>query len=223
MITIRGLSHRVLDIPDLFIPGGRTGVIGPNGAGKTTLLRLIAGIDTPEKGEILVDGIPPREKEIGWVGEEPDRGIVFGRVFDEIASPLRFRHDACSAVDDRVRAVASAIGIVDLLGRETGSLSTGEKVKVAIGAALVARPDVLVLDETDSSLDRESADAMASLIKGASCPNVVQATQRMELAARSEYLLYLEGGRVVHAGSPSAVFAALSGTPFSPPSRWWRR
>ena len=222
MITIRGLSHRVLSIPDLVIPEGRVAVIGPNGGGKTTLLRLLAGIDLPVAGEILIDGLPPRSRDVGWVGGEPDRELVFHRVFDEIAAPLRFRHDPCTTADDRVKAVAAEIGVSGLLGRVTGELSTGEKVKVALGTALAAGPAILVFDETDSSLDGGSAHALGEIVGRASCSHVIFATQRMDLAARSDYLLYLEGGRVVHAGSPAAVFAALSGTPFQPPAGWCR-
>jgi energy-coupling factor transporter ATP-binding protein EcfA2 len=223
VIRIAGLSHRILGIPDLLLPEGKVAVIGPNGGGKTTLLRLLAGIDLPEKGEILVDGLPPREREVGWAGENPGETILFGRVYDEIASPLRFRNDPCPAVDERVRALSRDLGIPDLLGRGTGELSAGEKARVALGAALAAGPAILVLDETDSNLDAESALAADDLIGRASCPHVVQATQRMDLAARADHLLYLEGGRVLHSGSPAAVFAALAGTPFSPPRWGWCR
>ena len=222
MIAIKALSHRVLEIPDLLIPPGRVAVIGPNGGGKTSLLRLLAGIDLPERGEILIDGLSPRSREVGWVGEHPEQNIVFSRVSDEIASPLRFRHDPCSLVDGRVKAFAGDLGIGALLGRETGGLSTGQKVMVALGAALVSTPDILVLDETDSNLDQEITTVMQGLIKAAPCSHVLQATQRMELAARSDHILFLEGGRVLHSGPPAAVFEALSGTPFSPPSGWCR-
>jgi energy-coupling factor transporter ATP-binding protein EcfA2 len=218
VISLKGLSHQVLEIPDLRIPAGRVAVIGPNGGGKTTLLRLLAGIDLPVSGEILIDGLPPRSREVGWVGEQPERQIIFHRFFDEIASPLRFRHDPCPRVEERVAAVARELGIGRLLGRETRNLSAGEKALVALGAAVAAGPDILILDETDSNLDSESIDMVESLIRGISCPHVIQATQRMELAALSDHILFLESGRVLHSGSPSAVFAALSGTPFYPPS-----
>jgi energy-coupling factor transporter ATP-binding protein EcfA2 len=218
VITVTGLSHRVLEIPELRIPAGRVAVIGPNGGGKTTLLRLLAGIDLPGAGEILIDGLPPRSREVGWVGECPERNAVFHRVSDEVASPLRFRHDPCPRLDERVRAFAGELGIGDLLGRVTGDLSTGQKVMVALGAALIPGPDILVLDETDSNLDRETAMMVEGFLGAAPCSHVVRATQRMELAAGSDHVLFLEGGRVLHSGTPAAVFDALSGTPFFPPS-----
>jgi energy-coupling factor transporter ATP-binding protein EcfA2 len=222
VIEITGLSHRVLEIPELRIPSGRVAVIGPNGGGKTTLLRLLAGIDLPVSGEILIDGLAPRSREVGWVGEQPEREIIFHRVSDEISSALRFRHDPCPLVDERVKAVAGELGIGRLLGRETRDLSAGEKAMVALGAALAARPDILILDETDSNLDQESAGAVEGLLRIASCSHVLIATQRMELAARSDHILFLERGRVLHSGSPAAAFEALTGTPFFPPSRGCR-
>jgi energy-coupling factor transport system ATP-binding protein len=217
MIRVTGLSHRVLRVPDLLLPPGRVAFIGPNGAGKTTLLRLIAGIDLPEEGEILVDGRPPREQEVGWVGENPEETLLFSRVSDEIASALRFRHDPCAAMDERVKEVCGDLGILHLPGRETGTLSTGEKAMVA------ARPALLVMDESDSHLDGERAAAVEAILRGSPCPHVLRATQRMALAARADVVVYLEGGRVVHAGSPAAVFAALSGTVFAPPLQGWCR
>lgn len=218
MIEIIALSHRVLEIPELLIPAGRVAVIGPNGGGKTTLLRLLAGIDLPEEGEILIDDLPPRSREVGWVGERPEQNIIFRRVSDEIASPLRFRNDPCALVDERVKAFAGELGIGGLLDRETGDLSTGQEVLVALGAALIPKPDILVLDETDSNLDQEIVMVVEGLIRAAPCSHVLLATQRMELAARSDHILFLERGRVLHSGSPTAVFAALTGTPFFPPS-----
>jgi len=222
VIRITGLSHRILFIPELTLPSGVIGVIGPNGGGKTTLLRLVAGMDLPSAGEILIDGEPPRRREVGWVGESPDETMVFTRVEDEIASPLRFRRDPCTRADGRVKEVSRDLGITRLLGRETGDLSAGEKALVALAAALAAGPDILVLDEAEAHLDQEGAAALAELVRRSACSHVVQATQRMGIASRADHLLFLEGGRVVHSGSPDRVFASLSGTPFLPPGGWCR-
>ncbi|HZD44243.1 MAG TPA: ATP-binding cassette domain-containing protein, partial [Methanomicrobiales archaeon] len=90
MITLTDIQHRILEIPRLEIGNGLTALIGPNGSGKTTLLEICAGMTLPERGSIRLDGLSPRECTVGWVGEYPDRNMLFDRVYDEIASPLRF-------------------------------------------------------------------------------------------------------------------------------------
>jgi len=216
MIAIRHLRHRVLDIGSLDLAPGITSVIGPNGSGKTTLLKLCAGITVPDAGTVLVDGLPPRNTEIGWVNEFPDRNILFDTVADEVASPLRFRRVACREVSDRVGSHLESMGIMHLKGRPVRELSGGEKILVALAAALIHRPLVLVLDECDSHLDKRRAMEVEDLIRKSKVPYVIRCTQQMEAAARGDQLVYLENGRPRHAGSPRDVFAALSGTPFYP-------
>ncbi len=220
MITIERLRYRMLAIDDLRIGPGITSVIGPNGSGKTTLLRLLAGIALPESGTILVDGVPPRHAEIGWVNEFPDRNILFGNAFEEIASPLRFRHMPCTEIENRVRSCMESAGISGLLHRPVRELSGGEKVLVALAAALVVRPQLLVLDEYDSHLDAHRAGEIARIIQKTGTPYVIHCTQDAEAAARGDSVIWLTQGTVGGAGAPEDVFASLAGTAFYPLS--WR-
>jgi len=220
MITLDNLRYHSLTIDTLAIPQGITSVIGPNGSGKTTLLRLCAGIAIPASGKIRIDGISPRETEVGWVNEFPDKNILFSRASDEIASVLRFRHTSCRDTDDAVQRVAGSVGIGHLLSRQMREISGGEKVLVSLAAALVHHPTVLVLDEYDSHLDAVSSDHMEDVIRESGASYVLQCTQHMETAASSDYLIFLERGVVKHAGTPETVFTSLSGTPFYPLS--WR-
>ncbi len=220
MITIENLRYRMLAIDDLRIAPGITSVIGPNGSGKTTLLRLLAGIALPESGAILVDGVPPRHTEIGWVNEFPDRNILVGNVYEEIASPLRFRHMPCTAIETRVRACMESAGISGLMHRPMRELSGGEKVLVALAAALVLRPRLLVLDEYDSHLDADRAGQIAHIIQKTRIPYVIHCTQDMEAAAQGDAVIWLTGGTVGCAGAPEDVFASLAGTAYYPLS--WR-
>ena len=98
MIALSAINHGVLNIPSLQIPPGSTAIIGPNGSGKTTLLQIIAGITSPHRGSVSIDGKSPASVNTGWLNEYPDRNLLFGTVSDEIASPLRFRHDPCPDV-----------------------------------------------------------------------------------------------------------------------------
>ena len=220
MITAEKLRYRTLAIDDLQIAPGITSVIGPNGSGKTTLLKLLAGITMPESGTILIDGVPPRDAEIGWVNEFPDRNILFGNAFEEIASPLRFRHMPCKEIEDRVGSFMESLGIHHLRTRPMQVLSGGEKVLVALAAALVFRPQVLVLDEYDSHLDRNRAGEIARLIRKTGTPYVIHCTQDTEAAADGDAVIFLEEGKIGIAGTPENVFASLAGTAYYPLS--WR-
>jgi len=156
MIILSAIRHGILDIPVLEIQPGTTVIIGLNGSWKTTLLKLIAGITSPYRGSIEIDGKIPPLVDIGWLNEYPDRNMLFGNVSDEIASPLRFRQDSCVSVRDRVNMITDDLGISQLRKRRTRDLSGGEKVLVSLATALATRPLVLVLDESDSHLDQES-------------------------------------------------------------------
>ena len=220
MITAEKIRYHTLAIEDLRIATGITSVIGPNGSGKTTFLKLLAGIAVPDTGMVLVDAEPPRNTEVGWVNEFPDRNILFGTAFEEIASPLRFRHMPCSVIEDRVVSCMESVGIMHLATRPMQELSGGEKVLVALAAALVFRPQVLVLDEYDSHLDANRAEEIAHLIRRSGTPYVIHCTQDLEAAAQGDVIIFLERGKVTSAGTPEDVFSSLSGTAFYPFS--WR-
>jgi energy-coupling factor transport system ATP-binding protein len=220
MITIENLRYRALDIQHLRIAPGITSLIGPNGSGKTTLLKLLAGIAVPGSGRILVDGIPPRNTEIGWVNEFPDRNILFGSTFEEIASPLRFRHMPCTEIENRVGSVMESVGILPLITRPMQTLSGGEKMLVALAAALVSRPQVLVLDEFDSHLDGNRSGEVGRIVRISGTPYIIHCTQDTEAAARGDAVIFLKEGKVIHSGIPEDVFASLSDTVYYPLS--WR-
>jgi energy-coupling factor transport system ATP-binding protein len=220
MITIEKLRYRALAIEDCRIAPGITSFIGPNGSGKTTLLKLITGITVPESGTVLVDGVPPRNAEIGWVNEFPDRNILFGNVFEEVASPLRFRHVPCTGINDRVGSCMRSMGIESLSNRSMQELSGGEKVLVALAAALVSRPKVLVLDEYDSHLDASRAGQVSRIIRQSGTPYVIHCTQDSEAAAAGDSVIFLKEGKVGCSGTPGDVFPYLAETAFYPFS--WR-
>lgn len=163
MIELRGIRHGILEIPTLDISPGSTAIIGKNGSGKTTLLKILAGITEPESGTVSVDGRSPETVDIGWLNEYPDKNMLFGRVLDEIAAPLRFSGVSCELVRSRVRALSDQLGITPLLNRNTRDLSGGEKVMAALATALITGPSILVLDEADSHLDEYSTRIIMSL------------------------------------------------------------
>jgi energy-coupling factor transport system ATP-binding protein len=220
MITAELLCYRNLVINALTIKPGITTIIGANGSGKTTFLKLCAGITIPDSGSLLIDDAPPRETEIGWVNEYPDRNILFVNVFDEIASPLRFRRTPCNEIDSEVRAGAEAVGITYLLKRAVRELSGGEKMLVSLAAALVHHPKVLVLDEYDSHLDARTMAKIEQGIRVSGAEYIIRCTQQMDTALHSDVLLFFDSGRITHAGPPEVVFPFLKGTAYYPV--FWR-
>lgn len=216
MIRIENLSYRALAIDSLTIARGVTSIIGANGSGKTTLLKLCAGIAMPDTGSILIDGIDPRHADIGWVNEFPDRNFLFDIPSDEIASTLRFRHLPNNEIIRRTEEIGKRFGLERLSFRPVRELSGGEKVLVALAAAMIHDPRALILDECDSHLDARCMLTIDRLIRQSQIPFVLRSTQDMETAAESDQLIFLENGRVRFSGTPETVFAGLIDTPFYP-------
>ncbi|HVY65401.1 MAG TPA: cell division ATP-binding protein FtsE [Gammaproteobacteria bacterium] len=135
---------------------------GPSGAGKSTLLRLIALIERPTRGTVLINNqnttrisrsrIPPFRQRLGVVFQ--DHKLLYDRsVFDNVALPLVIAGASRREIERRVRAALDQVG---LLGRESHApitLSTGEQQRVGIARALAPRPDVLIADEPTGNLD----------------------------------------------------------------------
>ncbi|WP_214019442.1 energy-coupling factor ABC transporter ATP-binding protein [Methanoculleus sp.] len=220
MIDIVDLRHRLVDIPYLTVDARHIAVIGPNGSGKTTLLSVCAGIEEPRAGTVRLLRRPPSAVKVGWVGEFPERTLLFSRVYDEIASTPRFRHYPCRETDEKVGAAAVKVGIPHLLGKKVSALSGGEKALVALAAACADDPEVLVLDEADSHLDAGTAERVYRVVQESTAAHVLWCTQSMDTAAGADYVLFMEGGLVRHHGTPEEVFSALEETCFYP--TMWR-
>jgi energy-coupling factor transport system ATP-binding protein len=152
-------------------------VAGRSGSGKSTLLRAACGL-VPHfhggefAGSVAVAGLDTRDHGPGELAEhcgtllqDPETQVVMGSVRAELAFPLENRGESASAVARGVEEVALALGIAGLLDRPTHELSGGELQRVALGAALAARPRLLVLDEPASQLDPVAGDELFSLLR----------------------------------------------------------
>jgi energy-coupling factor transport system ATP-binding protein len=216
MICIENIRFHQIAIDSLSIETGITSVIGANGSGKTTLLKLCAGIVVPDTGSILIDENAPRKTDIGWVNEFPDRNFLFDIVSDEIASALRFQYIPVDEIAKRTNEIQKRLGLFQLSERSVRELSGGEKVLIALAAAMVQNPRVLILDEYDSHLDARCMQTINRLISQSGIPYILRSTQDMESAAESDNIIFLDGGHVRFSGTPEAAFANLIDTPFYP-------
>ncbi len=136
-------------------------LLGPSGCGKTTTLRIIAGLEYPDEGKVLIDGVDVTNTE----PKDRDVAMVFQNyalyphmtVYDNIAFPLMIRRKKLgltrSEIRERVMEVAKMLRIEDLLSRKPGQLSGGQQQRVALARALVRRPKVWLMDEPLSNLD----------------------------------------------------------------------
>jgi len=138
--------------------GGAYALLGPSGCGKTTLLRMIAGLETPSSGQILINGqdvtgLPPRARDIAMVFQSYAL-YPHLTVFNNIAFPLRAQGAGKAAVHDKVTWAATMFGIQTLLDRKPRQLSGGERQRVALARAMVREPAVFLLDEPLGGFDR---------------------------------------------------------------------
>lgn len=176
MIELRDVRHRyagrvVLDLPAFALPaGGRVAIVGHNGAGKSTLLRLLALLESPTEGSIMLDGqvvtgrgAPGARRRVTLVEQRPF--LLRGTARDNIAYGLAARGVRGAARDRAVAAAADRLGVAPLLGRRRGDLSDGEIQRVAIARALATGPDVLLLDEPASSADRAAVLALRDALE----------------------------------------------------------
>jgi sn-glycerol 3-phosphate transport system ATP-binding protein len=162
-VEYRGVSRRFGEIQalhdlDLLVADGEFLIlVGPSGCGKSTALRLLAGLDKPTSGEILIAGQPvtrlgPGERDIAMVFQNYAL-YPHMSVFANLAYGLRQRRTPRAEIQRRVRETAVLLDIDGLLDRKPGQLSGGQRQRVAMGRAMVRRPQAFLLDEPLSNLD----------------------------------------------------------------------
>ena len=132
-------------------------LVGPSGCGKTTLLRIVAGLETADSGDVLIDGVAlgvraPKYRDVAMVFQG-ESVYPHMSVRENLSFPLKMRNRPAGESQTLVVATAQQLGIHDLLDRMPNTLSGGQRQRVAIGRALVRKPKVFLLDEPFSHLD----------------------------------------------------------------------
>ena len=187
------------------------GVFGPSGSGKTSLLEAIAGIRTPDAGEVRVGdrvlfssasriNLPARERHIGYV---PQDALLFPNldVAGNIDYGVRHSRRALAGLPQLRSTLIDILDLGPLLARRVQKLSGGEKQRVAIARALMTQPAVLLLDEPLAGVDRARRDRILPYVlrirRDLHVPLVYVTHDEAELNAIADRVLHLEGGRVV--------------------------
>ena len=205
---------------DFAYPGGCTALFGPSGSGKTTIARLIAGIERPDRGRIVVADHVVVDTEAGlWEPAHRRRvGLVFqdGQLLPHLTVRQNLAYGRYFAPRGTGRVVfdevVDLLGIGHLLAARPLTLSGGERQRVAIGRALLAAPRILVMDEPLASLDAERKHEILPFIErlrdDLGLPIVYVSHAVEEVARLATQVVRLAGGRVVAKGTPVEVFAS---------------
>jgi len=194
--------------------GQVTTIVGVNGAGKTTLLKILAGLDTPSAGRILIQGHESSQEELrGYCTMVFQRSVMFGsNVYNNVAYGLRTQGIPSQDVSSRVKSALSLVNLEGFEKRHARKLSSGEQQRVAIARALALERDVLLVDEATANLDPANAMIIERAIKdSARSRAVLLSTHNLSQARRlSDRLVHLYKGRVVEEGDSSRFFVSPS-------------
>ncbi|MDA1362803.1 ATP-binding cassette domain-containing protein [Glycomyces luteolus] len=229
-VTFAYAGAPVLDDVSFDLPEGEFCLlVGPTGAGKSTLLKTVNGLVPHFTGGTMAGRITVAGREVhgstpadladlvGYVGQDPLAGFVTDEVERELAYTAEQLGVAPAAMRKRVTEIVDLLGLADVRDRDLAALSSGQRQRVAIGAALVAGPAALILDEPTSALDPTAADEVLSTLHRLVHDlgvTVLLAEHRLERVAQyADSALLLVGGKVT-AGSVGQILAA---SPIAPP------
>ncbi|HXG63918.1 MAG TPA: ABC transporter ATP-binding protein, partial [Blastocatellia bacterium] len=189
-------------------------VLGPSGSGKTTLLRILAGLETPDAGTILLGGqraneLPPQKRNVGVVFQEH---ALFRRMTVEqnIAFGLRVRKVANTRVEQTVNRMIDMVRLQEHRGKYPGQLSGGQRQRVAVARALAYKPELLLFDEPFSALDpvtrAELRREVRSLLRSMDVPALFITHDQEEALEMADRIVLLNEGKIEQIGTPFEVY-----------------
>jgi ABC-2 type transport system ATP-binding protein len=226
-ITKRFGPLTAVDSVDLDLGRGIVGLLGPNGAGKTTLLRILATVLVPDRGSLSLLGLDPASpasrtevrRRLGYLPQSPRLygGFTPLEMIDYVA--ILKEHTDRTWRRRQATAVLEAVGLGDRMHKRIRTLSGGMQQRVALAAALIGTPDLLVLDEPATGLDPEQRIALRSVLtETAQRGCVVLSTHNTaEVAALCHHVLVMDRGRICWSGTPAELVAAAEGMVWESP------
>jgi len=219
-IQLKNLSKRWgsfvgVDNFDLTIPDREFLVLlGPSGCGKTTTMRMVAGLEDPTDGQILIDGKPVNDLE----PKDRDVAMVFQSyalypnmtVYENIRFPLKVRGIDKSEHDAKVRRASAMVELDDFLDRKPSELSGGQRQRVALARAIVREPNVFLMDEPLSNLDAKLRVSTRAQIKNLShelaVTTIYVTHDQIEAMTLADRVVVMQKGVVQQVGSPTEIY-----------------
>ncbi|MDI9437838.1 MAG: ABC transporter ATP-binding protein [Euryarchaeota archaeon] len=186
-------------------------IMGPSGSGKSTLLNMIGALDTPDSGQIMVNGIDLtvkkdlsqfRSQEIGFVFQMHNL-IPNLNVLENVKIPMLEGNLNSKQMENRVMGLLKAVGLEDKIRQTPNKLSGGERQRVAIARALVNHPSIILADEPTGSLDSKTGDIILKLLRNLheqENVTLVMVTHEPYVAQMADRIVYVLDGRVSKKG-----------------------
>jgi len=214
-VTRRFGPVTAVDKTDLSIEQGEFfALLGPSGSGKTTLLRIIAGLERPDEGRVLIGGrdvtdLPPYRRNVGMVFQN---FLLFPHktVAENIVFPLRMQKAPKARRDEQLKWVMALLRLDGLEARYPNELSGGQQQRVALARGLIARPALLLLDEPLANLDRELRSEMEVEIrryqKELGIPFIYVTHNQEEALTMSDRIAVMRSGRFEQIGAKTEIY-----------------
>lgn len=189
-------------------------IVGPSGCGKTTTLRLLAGLETPDRGVIRLDGqslegVPPKDRDVAMMFQHHAL-LPHLTVFENMAFGLMLRKFPRAEINERVQKAATMLNLAALLERKPGQLSGGECQRAALGRALVRQPKVFLLDEPLSNLDApmrlQLRAEIAAVRRRAGATMIYVTHDQAEAMALADRVAVMRNGSVQQAAPPLELY-----------------
>ena len=223
-ITLRGVTKSWgpvigVDHVDLTVRAKEFMVfLGPSGCGKTTTMRMVAGLEEPTSGEIMIDGetmngVDPRDRDVAMVFQSyalyPNMSI-----YENIRFPLRMRGVPVPEQDALVRKAAAMVELGDLLDRKPKALSGGQRQRAALARAIVRQPRVFLMDEPLSNLDAKLRLTMRVQLKHIQrqlqTTTIYVTHDQVEATTLADRIVVMNGGRIQQIGTPDEIYNSPS-------------
>ena len=195
--------------------GKLIGLLGPSGSGKTTILRMIAGLENPDSGEIIIDGkvindVPASKRGIGFVFQSYAL-FRYMTVFDNVAFGLKIAKKPANEIKERVHELLELVGLSGLEKRYPSELSGGQRQRVAFARALAPNPQLLLLDEPFAAIDAKVRQELRSWLKGMiqklGVTSIFVTHDQDEAIEVADEIIITNRGRIEQVGTPYEVYS----------------